>query len=131
VAEHYLMEIDMSIVAAYATFKKTFPKARKGDVVVIRHDTTSTAAKTFKRTTSSHYTLAYVTKAARDGLVKEFCNAGSTSPEKVTGRHYVCVIGDEEKRAAARDVATGLKDNHFTDLEALKAMIIDRAEALR
>ena len=120
-----------SIVSAYAPPKKTFPKARKGDVVAIRHESTYTDAKTFKRTKQSYYKLAYATKVDRTGRVKQFRTVTSPHDEPVGATHWVCVISDPDRQAAARDLAASIKDNYFGDAEAVKAAILDRIEALR
>jgi RNA polymerase subunit RPABC4/transcription elongation factor Spt4 len=121
----------MSLLSAYATPKKTFPKARKGDVVAIRHDITLTNAKTFKRTKQSYYKLAYATKVDRTGRVTEFQNVCSNWKEKVAANNWVCVISDPDRQAAARDLAASIKDNYFGDADAVKTAILDRIEALR
>lgn len=120
-----------SIVSAYATPKKTFPKARKGDVVAIRHESTYTDAKTFKRTKQSYYKLAYATKVDRTGRVKQFRTVTSPHDEPVCATHWVCVISDPDRQAAARDLAGSIKENYFGDADAVKAAILDRVEALR
>jgi hypothetical protein len=120
-----------SIVSAYATPKKTFPKARKGDVVAIKHESTYTDAKTFKRTKQSYYKLAYATKVDRTGRVKQFRTVTSPHDEPVGATHWVCVISDPDRQAAARDLAASIKDNYFGDADAVKAAILDRIEALR
>ncbi len=56
-----------------------------------------------------------------------------TSPhdEPVGATHWVCVISDPDRQAAARDLAASIKDNYFGDADAVKAAILDRIEALR
>lgn len=117
-----------SIISAYATPKKTFPKARKGDVVGIRLIHSSTTVK-FKKQTSESYFLAKASKVDRTGRVKEFVKITGTRGE-IGDNVYVLVISDPERQAAACQLFS-TTELDFKDLDSLKGAILDRIEATR
>ena len=112
----------MSILSAYATPKKTFPKARKGDVVGIRmiHG---------KKKTDQSYFFAQASKVGRDGRVKEFVRVNGARGE-IGPSIYVLVISDPDRQAAACELFSTTEWD-FKDLDSMKEAILDRVDALR
>jgi len=107
----------------------SYPKAKRGDVVVIELTSSYTTAK-FKTKRSTSYYLAKVTKTSQGRVVDYVKANGSTGI--VDARHRVMCITDADKQAAVRDLfGTELGAMDFDNLDQVKAAIIDRIEALR
>ena len=119
--------------SARRAVKRSFPKARKGDVFVLESTTTSTQANTFKQTTYSSFCFAIVAKVDRSGLVKEWTKLDLLGNHPVTKGERVLLINNPELQAAARDVySVGYKfDNFFSSADKIRSLVLDRIEALR
>ena len=107
----------------------SFPKAKRGDVVVVELTSTYTTAK-FKTERSVSYYFAKVTKTSQ-GKVVDYVKANGARG-LVDPRHRVMCITEADKQAAVRDLfGTELGAMDFDDVEQVKAAILDRVEALR
>ncbi|KPK59035.1 MAG: hypothetical protein AMJ59_12745 [Gammaproteobacteria bacterium SG8_31] len=118
------MEIDMNTVAIKAAL--TYPKTKKGDVVVIELTSSYTTAK-LKTVKTSSYFLAKVTKT-RNGLAVDYTKADGAKGI-VDTRHRVMVISQAETQAAARDMfGASLAD--FDNVDQAKEAILQRVKDL-
>ena len=107
----------------------SFPKAKRGDVVVIELTSSYTTAK-FKTERSTSYYFAKVVKTSQ-GRVVDYVKANGARGI-VDVRHRVMVISDADKQAAVRDLfGTELGAMDFDNVDQVKAAILDRVEALR
>lgn len=107
----------------------SFPKAKRGDVVVIELTSSYTTAK-FKTERSVSYYLAKVVKT-HDGRVVDYIKANGARGI-VDARHRVMCITDADKQAAVRDLfGTELGAMDFDTVDQIKGAILDRIEALR
>ena len=106
-----------------------YPKAKKGDVVVVELTSSYTTAK-FKTEWSTSSYLAKVTKTSQ-GRVVDYVKANGARGI-VDDRHRVMCISAPDTQGAARDLfGTELGAMDFDNLDQVKAAILDRVEALR
>lgn len=106
----------------------SYPKAKRGDVVVIELTSSYTTAK-LKTERSTSYYFAKVTKASQ-GKVVNYTKANGANGI-VDPRHRVMCINDADKQAAVRDLFdTELGAMDFDTVDQVKAAILDRVEAL-
>ncbi len=107
----------------------SYPKAKRGDVVVIELTSSYTTAK-FKTERSTSYYFAKAQKVSQ-GRVVDYVKANGARGI-VDSRHRVMVISEADKQAAVRDLfGTELGAMDFDNLDQVKAAILDRVEALR
>ena len=107
----------------------SYPKAKKGDVVVVELTSSYTTAK-FKTVRSTSYYLAKVGKTSQ-GRVVDYVKANGARGI-VDARHRVMCITDADKQAAVRDMfGTELGTMDFDTVDQIRDAIIDRVEALR
>ena len=107
----------------------SFPKAKRGDVVVIELTSSYTTAK-FKTERSTSYYFAKVTKTSQ-GVVKTYTKANGAHGI-VDSRHRVMCISAPDTQGAARDLfGTELGAMDFDNLDQVKAVILERVEDLR
>jgi hypothetical protein len=107
----------------------SYPKAKRGDVVVIELTSSYTTAK-FKTERSTSYYFAKVTKTSQ-GKVVDYVKANGARGI-VDTRHRVMCITEADKQAAVRDLfGTELGAMDFDNVDQVKAAILDRVEALR
>jgi hypothetical protein len=124
----------MSTIAVKSALTKlkelsSYPKAKRGDVVVVELTSTYTTAK-FKTERSISYYFAKVTKTS-EGRVVDYIKANGARGI-VDARHRVMCITDADKQAAVRDLfGTELGAMDFDNIDQVKAAILDRVEALR
>ena len=102
----------------------SYPKAKKGDVVVVKLESSYTTAKFKKIKTSYHY-LAKVGKTSK-GRVLDYTKANGVKGI-VDSRHWVHVISDPELQERARHLfSTELGTMDFDDIEQIKKAILGR-----
>jgi hypothetical protein len=107
-----------------------FAKAKKNDVIIIRE------AKSYhkingKRVGYTNYVWAKAAKVDRKGRVETYVRVDGLT-FMVDTKTFVCVISDPDRQAAARELFGTEPTKHvFPDAETIKAMILDRVEALR
>ena len=107
----------------------SFPKAKRGDVVVIELTSSYTTAKFKTERSTSHY-FAKVTKTSQ-GVVKTYTKANGAHGI-VDSRHRVMCISAPDTQGAARDLfGTELGAMDFDNLDQVKAVILERVEDLR
>ena len=117
----------MNTIAAKSAL--SFPKAKRGDVVVIELTSSYTTAK-FKTERSTSYYLAKAQKVSQ-GRVVDYVKANGARGI-VDSRHRVMVISAPDTQGAARDLfGTELGAMDFDDIDQIKIAILDRVEALR
>jgi len=122
--------MSLSSIKTAAKNARSFPKAKRNDIVVVEVKHTSTNVK-LKTTTYYTYFFAKAVKVARDGKVIEFIRPHWGRPEMVTVRNRIMVIVDADKQGAAKEIyATELGAMDFDDADQIKAAILDRVEAL-
>ena len=102
----------------------SYPKAKKGDVVVIELTSSYTTAK-FKIERSTSYYLAKVGKTSK-GRVLDYTKANGVKG-LVDSRHRVHVISNDELQERARHLfSTELGTMDFDDIEQIKKAILGR-----
>ena len=117
----------MNTIAAKSAL--SFPKAKKGDVVIVELTSSYTTAK-FKTERSTSYYFAKVTKTSQ-GRVTTYTKANGARGI-VDVRHRVMCISAADTQGAARDLfGTELGAMDFDNLDQVKAAILDRVEDLR
>ena len=120
----------MNTIAAKSAL--SFPKAKKGDVVIVELKGSYTTIKDggygMKALVSSYF--AKVTKTSQ-GRVTTYTKANGAHGI-VDSRHRVMCISAADTQGAARDLfGTELGAMDFDNLDQVKATILDRVEALR
>lgn len=107
----------------------SYPKAKRGDIVVIQITSSYTTVK-FKKVETKSYFFAKVTKTY-NSRVMDYVKANGTKG-KVDVRTWVMCITDADKQAVAKDLFnTELGAMDFDNVDQVKAAILDRVEALR
>lgn len=99
--------------------------AKRHDVAVLEVVHTSTDLK-WKKTTWKTYELIKATKVSKGKILNYVTASGSHGI--IHSSHRVMVIVDPDKQAAARELFG--KVESFDSLDAVKAAILDRVEAL-
>jgi hypothetical protein len=114
----------MAIKSSLTRLKElsAYPKAKKGDVVVIELTSSYTTAK-FKTERSTSYYLAKVTKTS-EGRVVDYIKANGARGI-VDARHRVMCISEADKQAAVRDLFSSC-DLDFADLDQIKIAILEK-----
>ena len=117
----------MNTIAAKSAL--SYPKAKKGDVVIVELTSSYTTAK-FKTERSTSYYFAKATKTSQ-GRVIDYVKANGARGI-VDARHRVMCISAADTQGAARDLfGTELGAMDFDNLDQVKAAILERVEALR
>ena len=127
----------MNIIAVKSALTKlkelsNYPKAKKGDVVIIELKGSYTTIKDggYGMKSLVSYYFAKVTKTSQ-GVVKTYTKANGAHGI-VDSRHRVMCISAPDTQGAARDLfGTELGAMDFDNLDQVKAAILDRVEALR
>jgi len=102
----------------------TYPKTKKGDVVVIELTSSYTTVK-LKKVQSVSYYLAKVTKTS-EGLAQTYRKANGVEGI-VDSRHRVHVISDPELQDRTRHLfSTELGTMDFDELDQVKKAILGR-----
>jgi hypothetical protein len=123
------MEIDMNNKRGPQPANRAFHRARRGYIVAIETQTSSTALHG-ATTRGSYYMLAKVAKANRAGIVVEYQKQDNAYSYMLDRGQRVLTL-PEEYQPAAHDLFKSVKVNHWDDVEGIKAAIKDRVEALR
>ena len=108
---------------------RAFHRARRGHIVAIETQTSSTALRG-ATTRGSYYMLAKVAKANREGIVIEYQKKDGEYCYMLDRGQRVLTL-PEEYQPAAHDLFKSVKVNHWDNVEGIKAAIKDRVEALR
>ena len=120
----------MNTIAAKSAL--SFPKAKKGDVVIVELKGSYTTIKDggYGMKALVSYYFAKVTKTSQ-GRVTTYTKANGAHGI-VDNRHRVMCISAPDTQGAARDLfGTELGAMDFDNLDQVKAAILDRVEALR
>jgi hypothetical protein len=102
-----------------------FTPAKRHDIAVIERVHTSTDLK-WKKKTWKTYELIKATKVSKGKIVDYTTGCGSIGA--IHDSHRVFIIADQDKQAAAKELFG--KVDSFDSIDAVKAAILDRVEAL-
>ena len=110
----------------------SYPKAKKGDVVIVELKGSYTTIKDggYGMKSLVSYYFAKVTKTSQ-GVVKTYTKANGAHGV-VDSRHRVMCISAPDTQGAARDLfGTELGAMDFDNLDQVKAVILERVKDLR